>query len=66
MPLRKRIGLFCVRLALILITAGALLCLPVGDNGDFVRCKNAVVAFTTVVIIGVLLYDTFFYERFGQ
>ncbi|HZO88934.1 MAG TPA: hypothetical protein VFB38_11405 [Chthonomonadaceae bacterium] len=66
MGLRQRLGRFFVRLSLILIGAGVVISLPDPDTGDVVRAKNAIVALVSVILIGVLLFDTFFYDRYGQ
>lgn len=65
MPSRQHLGQFFVRLAVILLVAGLLLILPDSPNGDVLRYKNAVVVLAAIVVVGKLLYDTFFYERFG-
>jgi hypothetical protein len=66
MPLRKRLGRFCLRLSTLSIVAGVLLSIPDYDTESVLRYKNAVVAFVFVVSLGKLLYDTFFYDRFNS
>jgi hypothetical protein len=41
-----------------------LYALPEPETGGFVRLKNALVSFCTVIAIGTLIYNTFFYERY--
>lgn len=65
MPFKKRMGLLLVRFAVVFVAAGLLLSLPDSDAGDVLRYKNAVVVFFAIVAMGKILYDTFFYERFG-
>lgn len=63
MSLRKRIGLFLVRLAAMLIAAGVLLCLPDAGSTELITYKNAIVSFLLVISLGKLLLDTFFFDR---
>lgn len=60
----KLIGRFCVQLCYLLTVAGLLYILPDSDAEGFVRLKNAIVSLFTVIGIGTLIYNTFFYERF--
>lgn len=65
MPLQRRLGIFCLRLATMLIVAGVLICLPDPTFSDLLNFKNAGVSFVLVISIGKLLLDTFFYDRFS-
>jgi hypothetical protein len=64
MSWQERMAEFCVRLAVLLIVAGILILVPEPQTIDVLRFKNAGVAFVTVILIGVLLFDTFFYDHF--
>lgn len=63
MSLKKRLGAFCIRLAVILIGAAGLLLLPDPQTGELLHFKNAIVSLLTVILIGIALYDTLFYDR---
>ena len=60
----KRLGLLFVRLAVVCLGAALLMALPESPADDVLRYKNAVVAFVSVILMGKMLFDTFFYERF--
>jgi len=60
---KKRIGVLCVRLATIVLVAAGLLMLPDPQTGELIHAKNAAVSLLTVIMIGVALYDTLFYDR---
>lgn len=49
-----------------LLAAGGLMALPVRSSGEVVHYKDALIALTALIAIGVLLFNTFFYDRFGQ
>lgn len=63
MSFQKRLGVFCVRIAVILLVSGGLLLIPEANNGELLHYKNAIVSLLTVIMIGVVLYDTLFYDR---
>jgi hypothetical protein len=63
MTLKQRIGRLCIKLALTLLVSAGLMLLPDGSGGELLPYKNAVVSLLTVIVIGVTLYDTFFYNR---
>lgn len=63
MTTRQRIGVFCIRLAGILLISAFLLWLPDIQNGSVLQMKNVFVSLLAVIMIGVSLYDTFFYNR---
>jgi len=46
--------------------AGVLMSLPDYDPDSILRYKNAAVAFAFVIILGKLLYDTLFYDRYNS
>ncbi len=60
----KLIGRFCLRLCCLLAVSGLLYLLPDWNPDGALRLKNALVSFFTVIGIGTLIYNTFFYERF--
>jgi hypothetical protein len=60
----RLIGMFVVRLCCLLAVSAFLYALPEPETGGFVRLKNALVSFCTVIAIGTLIYNTFFYERY--
>lgn len=60
----RLIGHFVVRLCGLLALSAFLYALPDPDVGEFVRLKNALISFFTVIGIGTLIYNTFFYERY--
>ncbi len=66
MSLRQRLGVFCVRLAVIMIGAGVLMAVPEPQTDDVLRYKNAVVVLVSVILAGKLLFDTLFYDRYGR
>jgi len=61
--MKQRIGAFCIRLASILLVTALLLWLPDIQNGSILQMKNVLVSLLSVIMIGVSLYDTFFYNR---
>jgi hypothetical protein len=63
MLIRRRIGVFCIRLAGILLFVTFLSCLPDIETGGVIQIKNVLVSLLTVILVGVALYDTFFYNR---
>jgi fumarate reductase subunit C len=63
MSLKRRIGVFLVRIGAIVLVSGLLLLLPGPHTGELVPFKNAIVSLLAVITIGIVLYDTFFYNR---
>ncbi|MBC7527863.1 MAG: hypothetical protein H7308_09960 [Chthonomonadaceae bacterium] len=63
---RTRLGLFCLRVGVILMMSAGAVSLPDIETDGVLKYKNAVVALCAVVGIGKALYDTLFYERYGQ
>lgn len=59
-----RLARLFVRLAAVCLGAALLMALPDSPADDVMRYKNAVVAFVAVVLMGKILFDTFFFERF--
>jgi uncharacterized membrane protein len=66
MNARIRWGRFLSRLAAILIVAGLLLALPEPADQSVVPIKNAVICLLAVILVGVLIYNTFFYDRYSR
>jgi hypothetical protein len=64
MTLRKQLRRFVQRLGTMSLIAGVLFAIPDTSSDEILRYKNAVVAFTLVVSLGKLLYDTFFFDRY--
>jgi hypothetical protein len=63
MSLRKRLGVLCIRLAVIVIGAACLFMLPDPQTGELLHFKNAIVSLLSVILVGIALYDTLFYDR---
>jgi sterol desaturase/sphingolipid hydroxylase (fatty acid hydroxylase superfamily) len=63
MSIRQRMGVFCIRVAGILLGAAFLWWLPDFQTNGILRVKNVLISFVTVIMVGVALYDTFFYNR---
>ena len=64
MSLRKQLGRFVQRLSTLCVVSGVLIAIPDPGTGEILHYKNAVVAFAFVVLLGKLLYDTFFFDRY--
>ncbi|HLK58890.1 MAG TPA: hypothetical protein VKU00_20115 [Chthonomonadaceae bacterium] len=64
--MKQRIGRLVMRLSALIIVAGVLMSLPDYDPDSILRYKNAAVAFAFVIILGKLLYDTLFYDRYNS
>lgn len=65
MSLRKQLGRFVQRLSTLCVVSGVLIAIPdPAGTGEILHYKNAVVAFAFVVLLGKLLYDTFFFDRY--
>lgn len=65
MSLRLQIRRFVLRLSLIFIAAGILLAVPEPETDSILRFKNVIVVFVVVILIGKLLLDTFFFDRYS-
>jgi hypothetical protein len=63
MPLSKRLGALCTRLAAVFIVAGILWLVPDPAFGTVLPYKSAVVCFAVVVLTGKALFDTFFFDH---
>ena len=63
MTLTKRLQLFGRRLSGLFLVVGVILSLPDLATDGPLRYKNAAAAFAFVLLLGKLLYDTFFFER---
>ncbi len=65
-PWRERLARLFWRVGTILLMSAGAIALPDLQTDGVLKYKNAVVAFVTVVALGKTLYDTLFYERYGQ
>ena len=63
LTLAARIVFFGRRLSGLFIVLGVVLSLPDIATDGPLRYKNAAAAFAFVLMLGKLLYDTFFFER---
>ena len=64
MRLSKRLGILGLRLAAVGAGAVLLIALPEMPADDILRYKNAIVVLVSLIIMGKMLYDTLFFERY--